>query len=147
MIVLKTANGVAVFSPAPGQDAAPEGVWREVAQAPNAPMEQWRWTDEGPLDIAPPDVSAWRETAFLSRMEFCLAIKRAGILTPQEAVSAAKGDMPAIFAAAVGEQDVDEAAIVWAAARQIERAHPLLELARLHLGWTPEQVDTLFGWV
>lgn len=104
--------------------------------------------------VAPADeptqtpLEAWREQAYLTRMQFCLALKALGVLTAAEAVAAAKGDLPAIFAATLAASDIDpdDAAIIWAAAQVIERLHPLILLAQQTVGWADAQVDALFGW-
>ena len=91
--------------------------------------------------------STWRNTARLSRAEFCIALKRAGVLSVQEAMAAAKGDWPASFAAALaGVADADEAEILWAGVSTVERMHPLLVVLQAAAGLTDEQLDTLFGW-
>lgn len=64
--------------------------WRLV-ELPDAPQDQWRWTDQGPLDLAPPMAQ------YLPREVFCLALTSLGILTEPEASSAALGAWPAAF--------------------------------------------------
>lgn len=94
--------------------------------------------------------AGWRASAFLSRMEFVLACKRAGILSTDEAIEAAKGDWPASFADALADPDVgmdpDEAQIIWAAASQVERLHPLIAAVQTHRDMTDDEVDALFGY-
>lgn len=91
--------------------------------------------------------AAWRPGASLSRAEFCIALKRAGVLSAQEAKVAAKGDWPASFAAALaGVTDADEAEILWAGVGTVERTHPLLIVLQAASGLTDEQIDALFGW-
>lgn len=107
-----------------------------------------------PAPYVPPDPElhriAWRQTAFLSRAAFCLALYRADILSPAEAIAAGKGDWPDSFTvllAAMPEGiDPAEAQIIWAAVTQIERLHPLFEAVRQFHGMTPEAADDLFGW-
>ena len=103
-----------------------------------------------PAPAVPTEVelrAAWRLGASLSRAEFCIALKRAGVLSAQEAKAAAKGDWPASFAAALaGVADADEAEILWAGVSTVERMHPLLAVLQAAAGLTDEQIDALFGW-
>lgn len=89
-----------------------------------------------------------RNSRPLSRAEFCIAIYRVGLLTASEAINAAKGDVPAPLEQAIRdlpEQERVEAAILWAGLTQVERAHPMVDLLRVHVGMTDEQVDEMFG--
>lgn len=100
-----------------------------------------------PAQSAEARINEWRQTARLSRADFCVALKRAGILPAQEAVLAAKGEWPATFDAALSSfPDVDEAKIIWAAVAVIERLHPMLLALQSFAGLTDAQVDALFGW-
>jgi len=95
----------------------------------------------------PPVVEVWRGRVTLSRTDFCIALKRAGILTGAQAIQAAKGDWPVPFAAALANfPDADEAEIAWAGASQVDRNSPLLEPLRVAAGLTAEQLDTMFGY-
>lgn len=92
-------------------------------------------------------VQQWRATASLSRAEFCIALKRAGILPTNEAKQAAKGDWPATFANALaGFPDADEAEIIWAAITTVDRMHPMLLELQTFASLPDEFVDGLFGW-
>lgn len=89
----------------------------------------------------------WRATASLSRAEFCIALKRAGILSASEAKQAAKGDWPETFADALaGFPDADEAEITWAAITTVDRMHPMLLALQAFASLSDEFVDGLFGW-
>lgn len=102
--------------------------------------------------IAPTDAEkreAWRNTASLSRAEFCTALRSAGILNRSEAIAAAKGDWPASFEPMLDdmtEAEADAALILWAGITVIERLHPLLESVRQFKGLSQEDVDALFGY-
>lgn len=90
----------------------------------------------------------WRQTAQLSRADFCVALKRAGIISAQEAKQAAKGEWPQTFSGALASfPDADEAEIVWASVAGIDRLHPMLLALQTFAGLTDAQVDALFGWV
>jgi len=110
----------------------------------------WGWTvrDKTQAELNA-ELNRWRDKALLYRRDFCIALKRAGILPTQEALAAAKGDWPATFAGALSgltQDEQDEAQIEWAAVIEIRRNHPMIELLRVAAGMTPEQVDALFGW-
>lgn len=99
-------------------------------------------------DYTAAELADWRSKASMSRANFCIALKRMGILPALEAVSASKGEWPTTFSAAlVGlPVDADEAQIVWASASVISRNDPVLEAVAPAAGLTPEQVDVMFGW-
>ncbi len=76
-----------------------------------------------------------RNSAKLSRWEFCLTLKKSGLLPRNEAVQAGKGEWPATFAAFVSSLKEDEADIAqmrWADAREVHYADPLLQALALH---------------
>lgn len=91
----------------------------------------------------------WRETVTLSRKAFCVACFRAGLLSPEDSVVAAKGGWPPSFDAALASLPKDkrvEAQIEWAAVTEVRRNAPLLDMVKLHKGVSDEQLDALFGW-
>jgi len=93
--------------------------------------------------------AAWRKTAFLYRRDFCIALKRAGVLSAAQAIQAAKGDWPQAFTSALAQlpQDAqEEAEIEWAAVQEIRRNHPMIALLGSAANMTDEQIDALFGW-
>lgn len=92
-------------------------------------------------------LAAWRATATLSRAQFCVAVKRAGILTGDEAIEAAKGEWPAAFDAVLEGTDIDpdEAKIVWASVSTIFRNDTILEAVSEAVGLSAEDVDAMFG--
>lgn len=99
---------------------------------------------------APASLESLREAASLTRQEFCLALKRAGVLSGPDAIDAAKGNWPAAFDAALplltaSGVDADEAQIIWASANLIERTHPMLSVLSQVAGLSDAQVDALFG--
>ncbi|MFP1646126.1 hypothetical protein [Pontitalea aquivivens] len=92
-------------------------------------------------------LAEWRATASLSRAEFCIALKRAGVLPANEAKQAAKGDWPPTFANALdGFPDADEAEIIWAAITTVDRMHPMLLALQTFASLPDEFVDGLFEW-
>ena len=103
------------------------------------------------MDRPAPDpaqvLAAWRDTKTIPRTQFCLNCKRAGLLSGAEAISAARGEWPSTFAAAlIGlPMDADEAQIIWAALSEVHRNDPVLEEIRVFKNLTHEEVDALFG--
>jgi len=91
----------------------------------------------------------WRGNAALSRRNFCLACFRAGLLSADDAVIAAKGEWPASFDKALTGMTADRAAeakIEWAAVTEIRRDAPLLKAVQVATSVTDGQIDALFGW-
>lgn len=121
------------------QDDYPE-LWEEVAAS-------------GPTAyVAPTEAETrerWRQSAILTRVEFCAALMATGILSRSEAIAAAKGDWPTSFGPmldSMAEAEADAALILWAGIATIERVHPLLEAVRHFKGLSQEDVDALFGY-
>jgi len=95
--------------------------------------------------------AAWRASApSVTRTAFVLAAKRAGILTAEDAIIAAKGDWPDSFTpildALPDNIDPLEAQIIWAATDRVYRLDPVLIAIGEHLSLTPESLDSLIGW-
>ena len=119
----------------------PAGVSWEIA--PDRPSRDHDWQGGQWVYVAPAPVVP----AHVTRTQFCLAAKGYALLSPADAIDAAKGGWPAAFTAALSSMpgiDVDEAQIVWAAATEIHRAHPIMEAMRDYLQWTPGQMDAFF---
>lgn len=120
-------------------------IWREV---------DGQWIEELvatalPAGEADRTLAAWRSEATLTRRQFCLACLRAGLLTPDDAVIAARGFWPPSFDAAISgltPEQKAEAQIEWAAVSVIRRDAPLLAAVQATAGVTDEQLDGLFGW-
>lgn len=92
---------------------------------------------------------AWRQTASLTRAEFCTKLRALNILPRAEAIAAARGDWPASFEPmleGMSEAEQDAAMILWAAIQTVERTHPLFEKVRQFFGMTPEQADDMFDY-
>lgn len=105
-------------------------------------------------EIAAAELALWREQASLSRREFCLACKDAGILTFADALSAAQGNWPTAFAPALTTMtpaEAEDAQITWAAVSQIDRNDPLVAamaafiLAVIDPLFDDAALDALFG--
>lgn len=91
----------------------------------------------------------WRATRALTRLDFCLALRGAGILNDADALSAAAGEVPAAFAAVVAAMPAAqqlEARMRWSAAATIDRLNPFIAAVAAGSGLTDAQLDALFGW-
>ena len=137
----------------------PEYGWIPFTASPDDPEEHGRALHAeimGHGQIAPyvppsPESirEAWRESAVLSPAEFFIAAKRLGILTPEEALEAAKGNAPELFIQIVSQApDVDavEAQILFARMTVVGRNHPFVLGAIQVLDKDPHDVDLAFGW-
>lgn len=94
------------------------------------------------------DLQLWRETASLSKKQFCINAHKAGLLTEDEAILAAKGDWPESFTTALyglTSSQVVEAKIEWASISVVRRNAPLLEIVRASQNISESLVDTVFG--
>ena len=94
-------------------------------------------------------LTQWRETATATRKNFCIACASAGILTPEGAIEAAKGNWPTGFESSISsltQEEQLEVKIDWATTPVISRNHPVIALLASQLDMTEEQVDTLFGY-
>lgn len=91
---------------------------------------------------------AYRNTASLSRRDFCLGLASAGILPNADAIAAARGDWPDAMASFLTYLDAAQAVdaqIEWAAAGSIERMHPFVLSLASWLSMPDADVDALFG--
>jgi len=118
-------------------------VWEDVVRT-NPPI-----LPPGQSDVSDVAIELWRKTASVSKADFCLTLMRMGILTPQEAKIAAKGDWPPTFQSFLESSgtgmSADEIEVFWAGVTQIERNHPLFEEIRKYANITPKQADVMFG--
>lgn len=98
-------------------------------------------------DGAAADLASWRASASLSKSDFLIRVKDAGILTKADAKAAAKGDWPASMTGALNSMtatQADDAEITWAAAATVHRSSPFLVFVQAVAGLTDAQVDALF---
>ena len=85
----------------------------------------------------------------MSRTDFCLALRAAGVLTTPEAVVAARGDIPASFEAtmaALPEPPQSEVRIRWAAMTEVTRGNAFVALVAGAANISDETLDAIFGW-
>lgn len=163
VIVFDNGNGVSIIYPTEGadlnqleKDLVPPGVTKFRVDDANLPDRNkrnlWR-INNGIVEIGPENLTEKRLKAKLSRWEFCLTLKKSGLLPRNEAVQAGKGEWPATFAAFVSSLNEDEADVAqmrWADAREVHYADPLLQALALHHTKGDQAVatallDQLFG--
>jgi hypothetical protein len=113
----------------------------------------WVVEDLPPEPSPPVPVSAeyeldtWRANAVLSKAEFLIRVKDAGILTKGDAKAAARGEWPASMQSALSrmtDKEAEDAEITWAAASTVERKNPMIYFVQAAVGLSDEQVDNLF---
>jgi len=89
-----------------------------------------------------------RQTAFVTKREFCLALAPAGILTAEDTLLAAKGEWPtalADFLPLLDDAQKLDAQVEWATLTIVERMHPLVLTLASWMSLPDEAVDALFG--
>lgn len=103
--------------------------WRIIAadDLPAEPQERWRWTDEGPLDLADP-IAAVPQS--VSRFQAKAALAMAGLLDQANAAVAASGDVVLQLA--------------WAEATEFKRNSPGINALAPALGLDDAALDQLF---
>lgn len=162
-IVYKDANGTTVvIAPAIcnlsyeeiARKDVPKGVKYWVVDSNSVPSDisDWDWDTSKETWVALPKkdpLIEWRKGASLDRSDFCLACVKAGILPPNDAIKAAKGDWPDTFSSIFSSMNEVEslvAQIEWASVSKIRRSHPLIS-ALANLANIPDNVvDKMFGW-
>ena len=98
--------------------------------------------------IATARLEEWRDTRTISRLELCMALATAGLISPTSMIAAAGGEIPAEFAAVVNEMPdalQSEVRARWAGAADIGRRNPFILMVQQAAGLTDAQVDALFG--
>lgn len=103
------------------------------------PRTEADWTAEN---------NASRDKASLSRIDFILHCKQAGILTEEECLIASKGDFPPAFEAIIATMPAEqqfEASVRWAGATVIERNMPLIIDMATAIGVDEWLLDEVFG--
>lgn len=120
-----------------------------TVEVPLKPAANMEWDGAAWIAVESESVEQWREFASLDRRAFCIWLLRAGVLTADESVAAARGDWPQAFSdalAGLSENVQAEAQIEWATAVNIRRNHPLLETLRKRAGIPHEVLDEAFGY-
>jgi len=89
-----------------------------------------------------------RASAYMTRIDFCIAMARAGVLTHADAVASARGAWPEAMATFLDYLDAEQrldAQIEWAACDTVQRMHPFMLSLASWLGMSDEDVDAIFG--
>lgn len=88
-----------------------------------------------------------RDMASLSKIEFVMSCMEFGLMSPPEAIAAARGEIPQSFAPVVeslSPMQRDYACVYWAGARQINRADPFIAAVATAAGISDDTLDDLF---
>ena len=97
---------------------------------------------DGPYIPEPEDP---RMTARLSKYDFLKNCRDAGIMTSEDAIEAAKGNIPPSFHDAVPENDRDDVELKWASLVYVDRMHPFILAVAQELDISDEMLDMIFG--
>lgn len=135
-------------------DAYPDG----TIHLPARPSVDHIWdvVAEAWVYVSPPDpITQWRETASLTKQEFCLALRDASVLNDADTKVAVNGGWPSPFLPALaGLNDPVKAEIIWAGATIINRNEALILVMQSYSLTDPDVtdltdalVDSMFGWV
>lgn len=106
------------------------------------------WIDPRTADDHEAEQLARRVAASLTKSEFLQACMATGILTPQEANIAARGDIPEPFLSAVASmtpEQRDMVSVIWPSATRINRMDPLILAVAAGAGIGDATLDALFG--
>ncbi|KGJ19301.1 hypothetical protein [Paracoccus sanguinis] len=115
------------------------------------PWAEWNgqaWIDPRTPAAHAAELAAARGSASLSKLAFLMGCMEYGLLSPPEVIAAARGEIPESFAgvvAALSPMERDYASVYWAAARQIDRTHPLILMVAAGAGISESTLDALFG--
>lgn len=130
----------------------PEGTI-EVAKRPSSQHQMiegvWVFVDKTPEQLEE-ELQTWRNSVSISRRDFCIKAYEAGLLSEEDAVTAAKGDWPSAFTSALSgltSSEIVAAKIEWASATLVRRNAPLLETVRASQDISENVVDAIFGLV
>ncbi len=159
VIIFSQENGgVSVVTPAPeyadqieaiAQKDVPEGApWRiiDTSELPSYDVRnRWRWTDEGPLDVAPPPPEP--VPASLSFAQLLIGLVAEGWITEAEGDAWADGVLPASVTDLIATLPADQQFAARTRAKrpsEVLRADPMVAMLGAAQGKTPEQIDQFF---
>lgn len=119
---------------------------------PPRPSSNHQWTGSewvDPRSQAEKDqaLDAIRGGASLTKLAFCMRCMEVGLLTPAEAIAAAKGEIPASFqpmVEAMTPMERDFAAIHWAGATRVDRLDPFILNIATQANISPQMLDQIF---
>lgn len=110
--------------------------------------DEWEWIDPRTDDDFAREFEARRAAASIPKTAFIQSCMAAGILTPAEAATAARGGIPPSFEAAIanmGAEARDMVLIIWPSVTRIERMDPLILAVAAGAGISDETLDAIFG--
>lgn len=125
----------------------------EFVEYPPKPSQWHQWDGQSWIDNRTPadldaELEARRAAASLSRCDAVLAAVNAGIILPEEAGEAARGQVPPSLTSALSSLPPEmqlEAEVRWSGSTVIERTNPILIAMAQAKGITDAQLDELFG--
>jgi hypothetical protein len=125
-------------------------MFRELPPKPGrwAKWDGSAWVDPRTSGDRQAALYAARAVAKADKADLLMALHAIGVLTLEEAVQAAQGQVPASFEAALAalpEAAQGSGRIKWAGDTQISRMHPLIVLAAYARGISDDQIDAVFG--
>jgi hypothetical protein len=95
-------------------------------------------------------LTTWRNNAYLSRLDFCMALVKFNIITKDQALATIDGLWPAPMLNFLDYLDADQAFGVqmeWKGVVTVNRNHTFILSLGSWLGLTATQLDEMFGWV
>lgn len=151
-------GGVSVVMPAPeyadqieavAQKDVPEGApWRIIDTSEFPPYDvrnRWRWTDEGPLDVAPQPPEPVPTS--LSFAQLLIGLVAEGWITEADGEGWLTGTLPAAVTAVIDTLPQDQRFAAKASAlrpSEVLRADPLVSALGMAAGKTEEELDAFF---
>lgn len=107
------------------------------------------WIDPRTIDDWTSELYALRSVASMSRVDFVIRCVAAEVLSREDGLTAASGQVPpslqAIIEGIPNENEKFEAAIRWASATVIDRTNPLIIIMATFIGVSEWMLDDLFG--
>lgn len=129
-------------------DPQPETAWNEMADSALVDRNGYPALEWTVRPMTAQELSQARAGMELPRVEFILRSVAAGIITGEDGIAAAKGEVPPSLASLINGFDASQrtaAAIRWGAATRINRMDPLILGFAASFGVTDQQLDTLFA--
>lgn len=122
---------------------------------PPAPELGFRWDRDAKMWFDPrseedirAELNSLRMATSISKSEFLQACMATGLLSPAEAATASRGDIPEAFRSAIStmsSEQQDMVAVIWPAVTRIDRMDPLILAVAKAQGITDQQLDQIFG--
>lgn len=128
-------------------DARPETGWNQTAESALVDRDGHPALEWTLRPMTAEELAQARAGMELPRADFILLAVAAGIITGEDGVAAAKGEVPPSMVSLFNGFDTAQrtaAAIRWGAATRINRMDPLILGFAASLGVTDQQLDALF---